>query len=231
MDHLPRSDSTAALNMARDLLMLEAYPDPARCRFRCYGWSEPAYTFGVSQRWAEWSPRAPAGCALVRRPTGGGLVSHLADWTFALAMPATHPIHALDALESYGVVLAGLEAALRAQGMDVRRVPRPEGARRQQAPSVCAERPEPHDLVRANDGRKVAGAAQKRAREGLLLQGYVDRAALPGCDWHRLESDAAAALSLALGSDLRAVAEPAYPKETAAELAARFASRSWNERL
>lgn len=217
--------------MARDLLMLEAYPEPSRCRFRCYGWSEPAFTFGVSQRWAEWIPRVPAGCALVRRPTGGGLVSHLADWTFALALPAAHPVHALDALESYGVVLASLERALRAQGMEVRRVPRPEGERRQTAPSVCSERPEPHDLVRAHDGRKVAGAAQKRSRDGLLLQGYVDRDALPGCDWIRLEADAASALSEALGSGLRRVGEPAYAKEPAAELAARFASRAWNERL
>ena len=231
MDHLPRSDATAALNMARDLLMLEAYPEPARARFRCYGWAEPAFSFGVSQRWAEWRPRAPEACALVRRPTGGGLVSHLGDWTFALVLPPGHPVQDLDALESYGVVLAALERALLAQGLPVRRVPRPEGERRQSAPAVCAERPEPHDLVRADDGRKVAGAAQKRGRDGLLLQGYIERAALPGCDWPRLEADAAAALAEALGTAPRAVGEPSYPKETAAELAARFGSRAWNERL
>jgi len=231
VDHLPRSDATAALNMARDLLMLEAYPEPARCRFRCYGWAEPAFTFGVSQRWAEWRERAPAGCALVRRPTGGGLVSHLADWTFALVLPAGHPVHDLDALDSYGAVLEGLERAIRAQGLDVRRVPRPSGERRQSPPSVCSDRPEPHDLVRAADGAKVAGAAQKRGRHGLLLQGYVDRAALPGCDWDRLERDAAAELAARLGSGLRRVPEPAYAPSLAGELAARFASREWNERL
>lgn len=217
--------------MALDLLLLEAYPDAARCRLRCYGWAEPAYTFGVSQRWGEWRPRAPEGCALVRRPTGGGLVSHLADWTFALVLPAGHPVHDLDALESYGAVLSGLERAMLAQGLDVRRVPRPEGERRQTAPTVCAERPEPHDLVRASDGLKVAGAAQKRSRDGLLLQGYVDRRALPGCDWARLETDLATALGETLGTPARAVGAPTYPKEVAAELAARFASKAWNERL
>lgn len=231
MDHLPRGDATAALNMARDLLLLEAYPEPGRPRFRCYGWAEPAFTFGVSQRWAEWRPRVPEDCALIRRPTGGGLVSHLDDWTFALVLPAGHPVQDLDALESYGVVLAALERAMLAQGMPVRRVPRPDGERRQSAPSVCAERPEPHDLVRADDGRKVAGAAQKRGRDGLLMQGYVERAALPGCDWARLESDAAAAIAEALGAPRRDVAEPAYPKEVASEIAARFGSRAWNERL
>lgn len=230
MDALPRSEATAAANMALDLLLLTAYPDPRVSRLRCYGWTEPAHTFGVSQRWAEWRPRAPESCALVRRPTGGGLVSHLADWTFALAVPSGHAVCAMDATRSYAVVLDALREALNAQSQGVASVPRPSAPRPYQVPGVCGDRPEPHDLVTA-DGSKVAGAAQKRTREGLLLQGYVERGALPRCDWGRLGRDFSRALADALGEEAREPGAPEYPAGLLSGEIARFASREWNERI
>lgn len=231
MEVLPRSVGAAAENMARDLLLLEAYPRPLVPRFRAYGWSEPAHTFGVSQRWAEWRPAVPVSSALVRRPTGGGLVSHHDDWTFALALPAGHPVAELEAVRSYAVVLGALGTALGRQGCEVAQVPLPSGARPYLAPSVCGQRPEPHDLVTAGSGRKVAGAAQKRTRDGLLLQGYVDRDALPGCDWISLSAGFAAELARALGTQPREVAAPAIEPDRESLAVARFASREWNERL
>ena len=231
MDYLPRTVEGAAANMADDLLLLEAYPEPTSARFRTYGWSEPAFTFGVSQRWAEWQPQLPVGCVLVRRPTGGGLVSHLADWTFSLALPAAHRVCGLEALESYAIVLRALESALRSQGQDVRSFPRPLGQLPYKAPKVCGERAEPHDLVAGETGRKLAGAAQKRTRDGLLLQGYVDRDVLPTCDWSRLERDFPSALAEALGEAARLVPHPAYASDLKREITARFASADWNERL
>ena len=230
MDILPWSESTAALNMARDLLLLESYPDPRVPRFRAYGWSEAAFTFGVSQRWADYRAKVPASSTLVRRATGGGLVSHLEDWTFALALPAGHPATELEALESYAIVLRALGVALRAQGQPVSMAPAPSGARGFSAPTVCAERAEPHDLVHA-DGRKVAGAAQKRTRDGLLLEGYVWKPFLPGLDLVRLARDFPDALADALGTSARPVAEPAYEKAAASAAAERFGSSAWNERL
>ncbi len=230
MDLLPRTEGAAAENMARDLLLLEAYPRAEVPRLRLYGWSEPAHTFGVSQRWAEWRPRVPATSALVRRPTGGGLVSHLDDWTFALALPASHPAFGLEAIRSYALVLGALAEALRLQGRDVRQVPMPAGPRAYQAPTVCGRRPEPHDLVAGPEGGKVAGAAQKRTREGLLLQGYVERAAVPGCDWARLERDFPAALADALGAAPKPVGMPTTDAATLAAAWSRFASAAWNER-
>lgn len=230
MDLLARTQAPAAENMARDLLLLEAYPRPGAPRLRLYGWSEPAHTFGVSQRWEEWRPQVPAGSTLIRRPTGGGLVSHLDDWTYALALPPSHPVFALEAILSYAVVLGALAEALRQQGQDVLQVPLPAGPRGYRAPTICGQRPEPHDLVAAADGRKVSGAAQKRTRGGLLLQGYVERAALPGCDWRALGVAFPAALARTLGSEPNPVAlSPAYSPGLA-EMTARFASAAWNER-
>jgi lipoate-protein ligase A len=167
---------------------------------------------------------------LVRRPTGGGLVSHLEDWTYALAVPSGHPVFALEAILSYEMALGALAEALRRQGMDVAQVPRPSGPRGYQAPTVCGQRPEPHDLVAGREGRKVAGAAQKRTRGGLLLQGYVDRAVLPGCDWLRLERDFPETLAKALGTSPHPVETPALDGAALAAETARFASAGWNER-
>ena len=47
---------------------------------RFYAWLEPAATFGYFQRFAE-VERMTLLRPLLRRPTGGGLVPHAADWT------------------------------------------------------------------------------------------------------------------------------------------------------
>jgi hypothetical protein len=64
--------------------------------------------------------------------------------------------------------------------------------------------------VRSDDGRKVAGAAQKRNRHGLLIEGYVWRPFLPGCDWLRFEKDFATHLGRILQSPPVEVTEPLY---------------------
>lgn len=173
MDVLPRQTADAVANMSADYLLLEHYPRPERIRFRPFGWSGPAYTFGVSQPWAKYRAQVPAHYPLVRRCTGGGLVSHLDDWTFALVIPAGHPLYVADAMASYAAVHEALATALQAQGQPVKLAPTPSGERPFQSPDACAQRAEPNDLVRSDDGRKVAGAAQKRTRSGLLLEGYV----------------------------------------------------------
>src|SRR5258706_6996253 len=90
----------AAFNMALDEALLEAMPRLQTPALRFYGWTEPAATFGYFQHYAEvetWTSLRP----LIRRPTGGGLVPHEADWTYSLAFPLTHWWFHLRAEESY----------------------------------------------------------------------------------------------------------------------------------
>jgi len=231
MDVLPRQTADAVANMSADYLLLEHYPRPERIRFRPFGWSGPAYTFGVSQPWAKYRAQVPAHYPLVRRCTGGGLVSHLDDWTFALVIPAGHPLYAADAMASYAAVHEALATALQAQGQPVKLASPPSGERPFQSPDACAQRAEPNDLVRSDDGRKVAGAAQKRTRSGLLLEGYVWRPFLTDCDWTRFERDFTAALGAKLGSPPALVTEPVYDQLDHETSWARFNSREWNERI
>ena len=82
----------AAHNMAVDEALLAAMPRLCQPVLRFYGWTEPAATFGYFQRYAEVASRTPLR-PLIRRPTGGGIVPHDADWTYSLAFPAGHDWH------------------------------------------------------------------------------------------------------------------------------------------
>jgi lipoate-protein ligase A len=84
--YLRQGPERPSWNMAFDEALLEAVHLAGNPILRLYGWNEPAATFGYFQKWAEvasWIKLRP----LIRRPTGGGLVPHDADWTYSLVFP------------------------------------------------------------------------------------------------------------------------------------------------
>jgi len=244
MHVLPTRTLNAAANMAVDHLMLAAYPTPEQPRFRHYEWASPAFTFGRSQKFAETEAALPVHASwreahdhfadrfqLVRRTTGGGVVDHRDDWTYALVIPATHPLGRAKAGEAYQQVHEVLAWALRAQEVEARLQPCPcEGeTRNRNVANVCFQRAEPADVVDA-DGEKLAGAAQRRTRDGLLMQGSINRPAIRSVHWQRFEQDFAAALAEWLGG---APSNQPFPKWAQGQLTdeiARFESSEWNER-
>lgn len=155
-----------ASNMAWDETLLEGSGRRRNPVFRSYDWTVPCATFGYFQHWAEvssWTDQRP----LIRRPTGGGLVFHGADWTYSLAVPAAHPWHGLTAVESYQCLHRWIQAAFARLEVRTELAPccQPEG------PGRCFIGAEKFDLLW--QGRKVAGAAQRRNRFGLLIQGSI----------------------------------------------------------
>jgi hypothetical protein len=163
-----------AFNMAADEILLEDGGNDGSPVFRSYAWSLPAASFGYSQRLEEvetWTALRP----LVRRCTGGGLVPHDADWTYAVVVPAGHAWWRLRASESYCRLHEWLRRAfghLQVQ-TELAPVPDPTG------PGRCFIGAEESDLL--HGGRKIAGAAQRRNRNGLLIQGSVQPPP-KGCD-------------------------------------------------
>jgi lipoate-protein ligase A len=156
---------SAAFNMALDESLLEAAPRVGRPVLRFYEWSEKAATFGYSQRFAEISRLTPLR-PLVRRPTGGGLVPHDRDFTYTLVVPPSHGWYGLRARESYRRVHGWVgrafeELGWRTELADVSRA----GA------GQCFAGAEQYDVMWA--GVKIAGAAQRRTRTGLLIQGSI----------------------------------------------------------
>lgn len=170
----------AAFNMAFDEALLEALPRLGQPVLRFYGWTEPAATFGYFQNFAG-VERSTSLRPLIRRPTGGGVVPHDADWTYSLAFPAGHEWHSLRADESYRRAHAWIQAAFAALGTETELA----AAGKRSAPGQCFVGHEKFDLLW--HGRKIAGAAQRRNRLGLLIQGSVQPPPLPlaRADWER----------------------------------------------
>ena len=156
----------AAWNMALDEALLLSVTKVGRPVLRFYGWTERAATFGYFQKYADiaaWTPLRP----LIRRPTGGGLVPHDADWTYSVMIPPAHAWYRLRAVESYLQLHRWVTAALRAADVTAELAP----TARKEIPGQCFAGAEQYDVLLG--GRKIAGAAQRRTKDGLLIQGSI----------------------------------------------------------
>ena len=170
----------AAENMAWDAALLEAAPRIGLPVLRFYGWTEPAATFGYFQHFAE-IEKMTALRPLIRRPTGGGLVPHDRDWTYSLAFPPLDPWYALKAVESYRRAHEWVRSAFASCRVITELAP---GAVKE-APGQCFIGAEQFDVLL--DAKKIAGAAQRRTRDGLLIQGSIQPPA--GVERARYESE------------------------------------------
>jgi lipoate-protein ligase A len=165
-DNAPRS---AAMNMAIDEALLESAATPS---IRFYRWESPALSFGYFGRFADVADKASE-CDLVRRWTGGGTVFHGEDMTYSIVIPASEAAFSELSMSIYKKIHHALCDALNVIG---KRAELSGGATvRDRRYNDCFANPVRADVT--IDGRKVAGAAQRRTRAGLLQQGsvqYVD---------------------------------------------------------
>lgn len=156
----------AAFNMALDEALLESVTALGALVFRAYGWTQPAATFGYFQHFAE-IERTTMLRPLIRRPTGGGLVPHDADWTYSMAFPPGHDWYELRAEESYRQVHEWIQRAFTVLGVATKVAP----CCKKTLPGQCFVGYEKFDLLW--HGKKIAGAAQRRNKLGLLIQGSI----------------------------------------------------------
>src|ERR1700760_3753386 len=163
---LNSGEGDAAFNMALDEALLDARPRLQRPVLRFYGWTEPAATFGYFQRYAEVEQLTHLR-PLVRRPTGGGIVPHDADWTYSAAFPPGNEWHSLKAEESYRRIHDWLRLVFTALNVETELAP----CCKKSLPGQCFVGHEKFDLLW--HGRKIAGAAQRRNQLGLLIQGSI----------------------------------------------------------
>jgi lipoyl(octanoyl) transferase len=205
----------AACNMARDEAILLT---SKRATLRCYRWCRPAVSFGYFVKW-EMVHGAYPECTLVRRWTGGGIVEHGEDFTYALALPAA--VRRIGTTELYGDVHSAIATALRGTGREVEIVAGSESIRSGSTQN-CFEQPVEFDLK--INGKKVAGAAIRRHQGGILLQGSIQRVTIPV----RFETMLACALGECI--EIRTISPEAL--DLAAQLAAeKYGSDAWNRRF
>lgn len=215
----PSLDSpfSAPENMAVDEAVARTAEVPT---LRVYRWATPAITFGYFEPWNEvlaGLSEVEHSLEKVRRWTGGGVVRHGHDLTYALAVPRSHPFSRLPAVETYGLLHQGLQAVFEKQGQHTGLTPT-TGAKTSRA---CFENPVQFDLLLGD--RKVAGAAQRRSRHGLLHQGSIQGTEIgPGFALH---------LASALGGNINLRELSMQEQAAARELSVtKYSTREWNER-
>ncbi len=182
--YLPPRAASAAENMATDEHLLDRVGVEDEAWLRFYTWSGASFTFGYSQQYAVAEAHiaqlgvSPENVALVRRPSGGGLVDHRAGYTYALVLPSSHPAHRAPPAINYRKLHEALQEAMQGQGIPSRLATCEDSrgglpASPRGAFSICFRNPVLSDLVTADSGMKLAGAAVRRSRSGLLFQGSI----------------------------------------------------------
>ena len=246
---LPVRTAGAAENMALDFLLLQRYPVPDAARFRHYEWRTAAVTFGLSQPIDYVRANLPSDLSaiasateealakeglphsfnfdLCRRPTGGGIVDHRNDWTYSLVIPRVHTLFDAPATQAYRDVHACLASAMRALGQPValeeKRHATAEG------PTICFERPELHDVINTATGAKIAGAAMKRNKHGLLLQGSIEKGRVGIIDWEKFHDLFSAGLAGSLGAELAPTLWPDLNENEVSGLIEQYSCPEWIE--
>jgi lipoyl(octanoyl) transferase len=171
-DIMPHS---AAMNMSIDDALLESATIPT---IRFYRWRSPALSFGYFGKFSDVAIYA-AERDLVRRWTGGGIVFHGDDLTYSVVIPATDPVFDESSMTLYEKIHRALAEALNGAGERavVTGGVDPGEIALSKHPAVnasgynCFANPVRADVMM--HGRKVAGAAQRRIRRGLLQQGSI----------------------------------------------------------
>lgn len=166
---LDRTPHGAAFNMALDEVLLGETDQPL---LRVYRWERPSVSFGYFEKFEPVSIAHPDR-EWVRRWTGGGVVLHGDDFTYSLLVPFEAAFMRLSGAESYLAIHACVARVLSQIGVEA-------GVAARTDPKIsqaCFENATQHDVL--FDGQKIAGAAQRRTKFGLLHQGSIQAVELP----------------------------------------------------
>jgi lipoate-protein ligase A len=166
--------NSAEFNMRFDEKLLDELVTPT---LHLYQWARPSATFGYfirPEKHLDLKKSALRGLDLARRPTGGGIVFHIWDLAFSFLLPSDHPAFSLGTLENYQFVNgAVLEVVREYFGLDqtVALTPQNGASLGADCQNFCMAKPTQYDVI--YQGMKIAGAAQRKRKQGYLHQGTI----------------------------------------------------------
>lgn len=213
-----------AENMAVDEVLLHG--ELGSPILRIYGWSRPAVTIGYFQ---PHSAAGPGDHVVIRRISGGGVVDHRNDLTFALVFGGSHMLYQVDRFESYRQINQVVANALNSFHPGFALSPCDLDKDIDREKMVCFKAPVRYDVVDVL-GKKVCGGAQRRRRTGMLHQGSI---ALGVCCIRRGEVVEALIeeFSNFFGAEPTPFDEPADFDESVRDaVSRRYSLPSWNQR-
>ena len=195
--------------------------------FRAYSWISDEISFGYGQNWE--GVQRVTGLPinnLMRRPTGGGIVRHGGDWTYCLTLPRDHSSFSIPSLRLYELIHQAIGLALAKQDVATSLQPCPT-CKPNGIPGDCFEEPVGKDLMTENGKVKLAGAAMKKSKKAVLVQGTIDLSSIPSFDSKSFKNDLVGALSDIVEEKAETVEWPESFLSERNIFAGEFASLEW----
>lgn len=178
-------NASAEENMAIDAKLLQTVAIDPRPTLHLYGWNGKSATYGHFAKpddLLHLDHLHKQQVQIAKRPTGGGLLFHFTDYAFSVIIPKEHPFYSTNTLENYRQINRIVEQAVR-QILEISPSLLSEDPEEQtSAKYFCMGKPTQFDVMIG--GKKIAGAAQRRTKEGILHQGTI-HLALP--KWEEIE--------------------------------------------
>jgi len=166
---------SAGENMRIDAELLENLDQHTLPILHFYDWQGDCATYGYfvdPSDFLNLEAASERGLNLAKRPTGGGIVFHIWDLAFSILIPAGHEHFSENTLENYAFVNNGVLAAVssflekKPELIPVDAEPLDASCSR-----FCMAQPTKYDVVL--QGRKIAGASQRKTKKGFLHQGTI----------------------------------------------------------
>jgi lipoate---protein ligase len=169
--------ASAEENMQLDAKLLENLEGQERPILHLYEWEKQSATFGYFVKPEDLLDLAEAkkrGLDLARRPTGGGVVFHLWDLAFSVLVPAKSKLFSTNTLDNYNLVNRVVKDVVKefiGISEEIGLIPDDAPFQDQTCTHFCMARPTKYDVML--QGKKIAGAAQRKTKDGFLHQGTI----------------------------------------------------------
>ena len=164
-------------NMAVDEALLACF-DPANALpvLRLYGWNPPAFSIGRFQdagALLDLEKCRAAGIPVVRRITGGGMIYHAEELTYAIVCSPRQIPPASSVKDSFRVLTSFILRFYGKLGLAARHAVDhyPSGTRLGTRTQLCFAGRETYDIL--VEGRKIGGNAQRRLKNAIFQHGSI----------------------------------------------------------
>lgn len=168
---------SAVENMQIDAQLLEDAWNRKEPLLHFYEWEGDCATYGYfidPDRYLNLQGIQDRCVHLARRPTGGGIVFHIWDMAFSVVVPSSRPEFSLNTLDNYAFVNQAVLDAVKEfiqEHSHLSLTADDFAAKDLQCQHFCMAKPTKYDVIL--EGKKVAGAAQRKTKAGFLHQGTI----------------------------------------------------------
>jgi len=182
---LVEKKKSAQNNMQMDQNLLDNLKDEPILHF--YDWKQDSATYGYFidiEKFIDLKKAKKRDLSLAKRPTGGGIVFHIWDLAFSFLMPKNHKYFYLDPLKNYEFVNSLILKALKGfldnninenvgkENSSTFQLLQSEHFNETKSfDSFCMAKPTKYDVL--YNGKKIAGASQRRKKTGYLHQASI----------------------------------------------------------